>query len=102
MPINRLEDLLVHTQYQIVVVKSTSHEAYFKETSEAADPVAFEIWKTMINGNDKAYTTGSVQAEIELLGDAKKVYFSQELAVESTMRTFPCEIISSSTVYYKL
>lgn len=85
-----------------IVVKSTSHEAYFKEASHSSDPVAFEIWQTMMNGNEKAYTTGTVQAELELLKDSKKVYFSQELSVETTMRAFPCQIISSSTTYYKL
>jgi hypothetical protein len=103
VPINQLKDLLEKPQYQIMVVKSTSHEGYFKETSKtSSDHVAYDIWTNMIKDNKEAYTQNTVTAELDLLADDKKVYFSQEMAVESTMGTYPCQIISSSTRYFKM
>ncbi len=101
-PINSLEDLLKQDNYQIMVVGSTSHEGYFKDTSKAADPVAYQLWNEMIKDNPEAYTANTVAAEKELLNKPTKVYFSQELSVETTFLEFPCKIIASSTTYLRL
>ena len=82
-----------------MVVRDTSHESYFKAASPEKDPVAYRIWTKMIEGNDRAYTTNTAEAHDIIMGDDKMIYFSQELSAETTMQSYPCDIISSKSTY---
>ena len=98
-PIDSLEELLENPSYQIMVTQDTSHESYFKEASPTKDPVAATIWQQMIKGNEKAYTSNASTAHDIIVNDDKRIYFSQELSVETTMRSYPCDIVASKSSY---
>ena len=100
-PIDKLSHLLDLPQYQIMLVASTSHEGYFKDTTREADEIAFTLWNEKIKHNPEAYTKNTVEAETKLMADPYKVYFSQEMSVETTFERYPCEIISSSHTYLR-
>ena len=61
--------------------------------------VANKVWEDMIKGNEKAYVTNTSLAHDIIMRDDTMVYFSQELSVETTMQSYPCDIVASEATY---
>lgn len=105
VPIDKLEDLLSKTQYQVFVKAATAHESFFKEATTAFDPVAYKIWQTTMVNNSQAFFDGDTKIAEQIILDKDKdqmVYFSQEMSTELIMKEFPCNITRSKSTYLKL
>jgi hypothetical protein len=95
--INNLQDILNNKEYQLMVLKGTGCEAYFKEAVRL--PHA-QLWNETMRGNDNALLRKRSVANEKIMEDKTNVYF--ETAYELSLENYPCEIMKSKASYYHI
>jgi len=100
-PINSLEDLIYHRDYQLMVYKGTSSESYFSDTSESErDSVVRQLWKETLENNKDAMVYTNEEQETAVLKDKKNVMFADDLSAKM-WANYPCKITVGKTRYNK-
>ena len=95
--ISSLEDLLIHPEYQLVLLRGTASIQQFRDHDNW--PYT-QIWNQQLNDNPKAFVDSRAEAEKGLLADKRLVYFDLINIVESSFENYPCNIIRSWKTYF--
>ena len=95
LPIETLDDLLVNSEYELMVRTGTADQSYFEESS---DLINQRIWQKIKDKEENKIHNYSIGKEF-ILKDAKKVLFAESPTVEYSFDIFPCTLTSAPKVY---
>ena len=95
--INNLEDILQHKGHQLMVMKGTGCESYFKEAIHWPHT---QIWNDLMMNNENALIQNRSKVNGKLMEDHNNVYF--ETAYEISLKSYPCNIMKSKVSYYHI
>ena len=96
--INKLEDILYHPSYQLVLRKGTASVQYFEDSEEWPHK---QLWESQLKNKTVAYVDRILDAESLLLKEKKYVYFDIISKVERIFESYPCNIIRSQNTYFQ-
>ena len=95
LPINSLEDILRHPEYQLMVQAGSAEEDYFKLSTDWPQN---EIWNKTMNGRKEAFVS-SVSMDSTLMKDGKRILFCTSYYSEMYMPNYPCNIKKLNGAY---
>lgn len=88
LPINKLEDFLTKTDYQLTIMTKDGVESYF---SDAEDKVRKTIWETQIQDNPDAYVSSAAQGDKIMMENHRRVLLlTQDSA--TGLQNYPCAL----------
>ena len=88
LPINNLEDILRHSEYQLMVQSGSAEEDYFKLSTSWPKN---KIWSNTMENNKKAFVSSSEMDKV-LMQDESKILFCTAYYSEMYMPNYPCNI----------
>ena len=94
VPIKSLRDILHKPDYQLLVVRGTADESFFREHK---DPILQSIWRKTLKENNPI--TWYSDGEQLLLNNSHMILFAESPYFQSTYGSYPCKIISAPTHY---
>jgi hypothetical protein len=88
LPINNLEDILKHHDYQLMVQSGSAEEDYFKLAKQWPKK---EIWEKTMSGNENAFVS-SKEMNTRLMNNEKAILFCIAYYSEMYLPNYPCHI----------